>query len=87
MRYTVLWVEPAEEQLASAWLEAPNRGAATQAAHAIEVDLREDPGQRGESRTRGQRILLVAPLGVLFDVEPQDRIARVLTCWRYDRGG
>lgn len=84
MKYTVLWIDRAEQQLASAWLEAPNRKAASEAAHAIDVNLREDPAVRGESRTAGRRILLVAPLGVLFHVEPLDRIARVLTCWRYD---
>jgi hypothetical protein len=85
MKYTVLWLERAESELATAWLEAPNRSAASAAANAIDGDLRVDPGLRGESRPAGYRILLVSPLGVLFRIEPQDRIARVLKCWRFDR--
>jgi hypothetical protein len=85
MKYTVLWQPGAEQQLAEVWVEALDRPAATRAADAIDVRLGQDPARRGESRAAGRRILLVSPLGVLFRVEPDDRIARVLTVWSYGR--
>jgi hypothetical protein len=85
VRYTVLWQPSAEQQLAAAWLEAGDRRAATRAAHAIDVRLGDGADDRGESRSAGRRILLVAPLGVLFRVEPEDCVARVLTVWSYGR--
>jgi hypothetical protein len=85
MRYTVLWQPDAEEELAEVWIGASDRTAATRAAHAIDVRLGESAHGRGESRAAGRRILLVAPLGVLFRVEPDDCVARVLTVWSYRR--
>ena len=36
---------------------------------------------------KGRRMLLVAPLGVNFEVFPGDRLVRVLHVWRFEKRG
>ena len=84
MKYTVLWVPKAEQELARIWMEAKDRKAVTTAAHSIEFELRHDPNSKGESREFDRRILLVPPLGVLFKVRPEDRFIHVLSIWRFE---
>ncbi len=82
MSFTVLWTPVAEQRLAAIWSDAGDRNLVTQVASIIDQTLRTDPEEAGESRSEGQRILLEAPLGVLFTVSPDDRKVFVLTCWR-----
>jgi hypothetical protein len=65
------------------WAAAKDRGAVTEAANAIDQALRNDPDTLGESRPEGTRVLLVPPLGILFQVDNQDLKANVLSVWRY----
>jgi hypothetical protein len=83
MRYTVLWVPRAEQELADIWTNAADRDAVTRAAHEIDQRLQRDAPNQGDSRPAGRRILFVPPLGVIFKVEELDRIARVYHVWRY----
>ena len=41
-RYTVVWVQSAQDELADLWLNAPDRNAVTTAAHAIDQELGEE---------------------------------------------
>ena len=75
MTYTVVWDPAVEQDLAHLWISAPDRQALSAAADQIDQLLRTDPEQQGESRPEG-RVLLIAPLGVLFHVLEQDRIVR-----------
>jgi hypothetical protein len=84
MKYTVIWVPDAEQELAAIWIAAADRDAVTAAAHQVDQDLRRDPDTQGESRPEGRRIVLEHPLGVLFTIQPQDRIVYVLTVWHFD---
>jgi plasmid stabilization system protein ParE len=83
MNFTVLWDPEAEQELAAIWVAAADRAAVTAATDEIDRLLRTNPEQRGESRDDGRRILLVAPLGVLFRVLPDDRVVRVLQVWSF----
>jgi plasmid stabilization system protein ParE len=83
MNYTVVWKPEAERRLADLWLAASDRAAVTRAANRIDQLLQTNPDQQGESRGRGRRILIEAPLGILFVVKPADRIVQVLTVWRF----
>lgn len=78
MMYTVVWVAKAEQQLAQLWLDATTRNAITRAAHIVEAMLAVDPSAAGESRSTGRRILMMSPLVVDFEVQPDDRTVRVL---------
>ena len=85
MKFTVLWVRRAEIKLAQIWTEASDRAEVTQAANTIDAALCHDPENCGESRPDALRILLVAPLAVIFRVETEDRIVRVADVWRFRR--
>ncbi len=47
MRYTVVWLPNARNELADVWLQADDRNAVTQTANYIDFVLRNDPEQRG----------------------------------------
>lgn len=47
MRYTVVWSDPALDQLADFWIRSTNRNAVTAAQHQIDQTLRIDPRARG----------------------------------------
>jgi len=84
VKWTVLWGSGAENDLAQIWVNASHRQSVTDAANEVDRLLAIDPLDTGESREEGRRILLVPPLGVTFNVLPDDRIVRVLDVWRLD---
>jgi mRNA-degrading endonuclease RelE of RelBE toxin-antitoxin system len=77
MRYTVVWRQMAENQLASIWLQASDPHAVQQASDRIDHLLRNSSFARGNDRA-GLYELTVSPLRVLFAVSPDDRIVTVL---------
>jgi hypothetical protein len=81
VNYTVEWVPGAEDALADAWLNAPDRAAVTAAAAAVEARLQRDPYAESESRTGATRITFEAPLAVHYAVNDQDRHVIVLDVW------
>jgi hypothetical protein len=87
MSYTVVWVPAAEQELAQLWMNTARRREVTEAAREIDSRLRAAPAEEGESRAHGCRILLVPPLGVTFEIFPEDRIVRVLDVWEFERRG
>lgn len=83
--FRVRWKQSALDALAAMWAAADSqlRRAITAAVHRIDQELRIDPASKGESRPNGRRVHFEAPLGVLFQVEPQHSIVRVLRVWQY----
>lgn len=87
MRFTVVWVAAAERELAEIWLSAGDRLNVTEATYEIDQRLRVKPDLEGESRDAGRRILLITPLGVTFEVLPNDQLVRILDVWRFQSRG
>lgn len=85
MNFTVIWVPDAENELMVRWMNAPDRDAVTKAAHEIDSELRRHPGDVGESRPDGRRIMLVSPLGVYYRIDHGSRIVVVSHLWEYKR--
>jgi hypothetical protein len=83
VNYTIEWVPAAEDALADAWVNAPDRAAVTAAANAIETRLQRDPYADSESRGGATRITFEAPLAVLYEVDDQARHVIVLDAWRF----
>lgn len=81
MRYTVIWLPDAEQELAAIWLAAMDRRVVTQTAHTIDLLLRHDPDTQGESREEDRRILIALPLCVVFRVLEQGRRVEVIHVW------
>ena len=85
MNFTVDWLPDAEEELADIWLRATDRDVVTQAAHALDLRLQDDPNDTGESRSSGRRIAFAFPRGILFRVLSDRQLAQVLHVWRIER--
>jgi plasmid stabilization system protein ParE len=83
MKYTVVWTPKAERRLWNIWLYASDRDVVADATNEIDRLLRIDPYVCSEEREHGRRILTVAPLGVIFRVDPGDRQVKVLAVWRF----
>jgi plasmid stabilization system protein ParE len=77
MRYTVVYLSPAEEKLADIWTHAGNRQAVTRAANQIDRLLKFSAERQGEEHPEGRR-LVVEPLAVVFRVLPDDRLVQVI---------
>jgi hypothetical protein len=83
MKYTVVWLPAAEQELAALWLAPATRADVTDASNRIDHLLRSDPDRWGESRSDDQRVLFVAPLGVLLRIKPQDCLVEIVHVWKF----
>jgi hypothetical protein len=80
MRFTVVWSLIAEDQLTELWLNATDRNAVTVAQHQVDQTLRVDPDLQGNPFF-GDRILVVAPLTVVFSINVLDMQVVVEMVW------
>jgi plasmid stabilization system protein ParE len=83
VRFTVVWLPPAESELMLIWTSSANRGEVTRAADRIDRLLAQNPSQEGESREQDLRVSFQTPLGVLFRVRPDDCIVEVIHVWSF----
>ena len=82
MTFKVLWGPPTEQELAGAWLAAPDRAAVVRAANQIDKLLERNPLSVGESRESSvSRVVLVPPLGASFEVIVDDEKVFVTGVW------
>jgi hypothetical protein len=77
MKWTVIYRPPAQDELASIWLNSLNRQAVANAADQIDRILSDNPLGAGESRDGNTRILTERPLTVLYDVYLDDALVEV----------
>ena len=83
MNFTVVWTPMAERRLTQLWLATRMRHAIKDATDQIDAALGRSPHECGESRDVGRRMMFVWPLGVLFEVNDDQRQVRVLSVWNY----
>jgi hypothetical protein len=78
--YFVQWLQTALDELSSMWVQADAdaRKAITEASHRIDLILRNDPLNEGESRYGLSRITFVPPLAVTFQIESDDTMVTIL---------
>jgi hypothetical protein len=76
------------DDLARIWLDADSahRRLITAATDQIDSLLASDPEHQGESRSGNRRILFVPSLVVVFSVDTQHSLVRVLHVWSYGDG-
>ncbi len=77
-RYTVVWLQSVQDELAELWLSAGDRNAITAAADLIEHKLRDEPSAQGVELKEDLRALFAPPLRILFSVREDDRLVEVL---------
>jgi len=82
MSYDIVWDVRAYKKLETIWSDTTPIGPAVDAFDEIERLLSRSPEQEGESRARGRRILIVAPLGVIFRVHERLQEVHVLDVWK-----
>jgi hypothetical protein len=80
MRYTVVWVPSALNELARIWIGTSDQQAVADAADLIDKVLRTSPERVGVD-WGGERYVEVEPLAVVFTVDPGDCLVRVLEVW------
>lgn len=85
MRYTVVWLEEAEEDFVALWASATDSAEIASAGTELHRLLTDDPADQGESRDEGQRMLFLPPLGVRFEVRSEDLLVTVLAVWSFRR--
>lgn len=85
MTFKVKWQPAVRDTLADLWLAATSdvRRKITSAARDIELALKRSPQDTGESRDNGRRIFFVSPLAVLFEVDEQENVVRILKTWLF----
>jgi hypothetical protein len=82
MSYTVIWEPPAENDLTTAWLAAPDQLAVTQAAHRLDLELMVRPFAIGVPRDSSvNRTVVDPPLGIDYEIIEDDKKVRVLRAW------
>jgi hypothetical protein len=78
IRYSVVWLTSASDELAEIWLAAPDRNAVAAASDRIDAELAEDAHRKGVAVHEGLRLLTISPLCAYYVVRQADRIAEVL---------
>lgn len=84
MKFDLRWKKIARDELAQIWLDADSetRKQISRSCHLLEVDLRKNPLQVGESRPGNRRIGFESPLGIIFRVSEEQRMVKVLHVWK-----
>jgi len=77
-RYTVVWHDDAQNQLAEIWMNVSDRQSVTLAANAIDRQLADDASTKGTAVEGDLRLAIVPPLRLLFAVSQADRLVRIL---------
>jgi hypothetical protein len=75
MKYTVIWRPRALEELAEIWLRSGARLDVNRAVQRMDAYLQQGSGN---PHWEGTRIIISPQLIALSEIDPQDRMARVL---------
>ncbi len=81
MTYRVVWMPPAEQRLAAAWLASPERIAVTRAAHEIDNVLGLFPNSAGTVVFDNVREYSCPPLDVEYEVNDAEYCVYVINVW------
>jgi len=83
MKFTVTWAKSAENHLADLWSKSEDRESIRRACDELDALLAVRPTSLGESRGANRRVAFVAPVGMEFKINEQDRTVLVLTVWKF----
>lgn len=78
MIFTVVWLDEAEEELTRIWYRSSRKQHITVASNSIDKELLIDAHMKGQPRGK-DRVLTIRPLAVLYHVNLDDRLVRVLS--------
>ncbi len=83
MKWTVVYLPSAQDELIHLWTDSHDRQAVVDAADTIDEVLGGDAVNAGESRDDGTRVFVELPLAVLFEVHPDDNLVSVFAVFRW----
>ena len=78
MKYTVVWVKPAENKLMELWRTASDQQALADASDRIDRELKNDPERKVAEWDEGIFVYESEPLLVLLTISPDDRLVEVI---------
>jgi hypothetical protein len=88
MKYRLVWLFDALDNLAASYLYARRSGrdpeAITRAMAQIDKDMERGPATLGESRAGSRRVYILNPITVFFEVHADEQVVAV-TAVRYHR--
>jgi hypothetical protein len=73
IRYTVLWSEKAEDDLAIIWLQGPQRDEIARVTDQLDADLQIDAHRKGVMHPHNLRAISRASVTMFFRVDEADR--------------
>lgn len=73
IRYTVLWREQAEDELAILWTQSPQRDEITRAINLLDAELKEDAHRKGVVQHANLRAISYSSVTLFFHVDEADR--------------
>jgi hypothetical protein len=76
-RFTVVWIEDAEGDLAEVWIDSPNREAIRAAVERIDRELDQAPTLYGTHLSEGLWTIYREPLKVFFTIDPINELVEV----------
>jgi hypothetical protein len=85
MKYQIIWLPDAEEELTQIWLEAVDKAAVTQAVYDIEQALKFNPLEHGESRGGTHRAISAGPVVVAYEPFPDDLRVQIISIKAFPR--
>ena len=77
-RFTVGWRDEALQELAKVWLDSTDRNAVTAATSAVDIELSQDPLEKGDELSEGLYRIDLLPLRVYYVVSTDDCRVEVL---------
>lgn len=78
IRYTVVWPQGVQDELAELWLASDARRDIADAANTIDRELTHDAPAKGVEVAEGLRAFFAPPLRVLFAVRDDDRTVEIV---------
>jgi hypothetical protein len=81
MTFTVVWTPAAQRELEQIWQTANDRDTVLRRVWDIEGTLTRGPREAGESRPDNRFVAYALPLGVLYEVVPNDAKVFIASAW------
>jgi hypothetical protein len=85
MKFSVIWLADATEELIELWSDPEVRQSVVEGARRIETALSVNPQDLGESRPDNVRIIFESQLAAIYEVFSVERKVNILRIWYYSK--
>ena len=81
MKYAVEWTAPAEQELITLWTAAADQALVAAVVHRVEQRLQINPYVGKARQSSVNRVVLLTPIGLWFDIIEDDKKVLILSVW------